>query len=1056
MKKFLLLNFLILRMFSSLAQIPEMDWINTNQKYLKIEVNSSGVYRMSIEEIEKLFPEILVTKVNHLQLFHKGNSIAFDITSKNESPLKEDYIYFYGEKNVGRNESVFYRPETHQPNTYSSLYTDNSAYFLTINEKQLSRKQIALEKTKGKLQTIQDHEYENVEVFNSTFSFNSVTGPVPYLQQSFFENGEGYTGSILKEKTIYDYTIPYTDATSSEVELEIQLNGRDNNFNKQLRVTFGDAQSTFKFNEFQTNTVTLKQSINNSSGNLKLSVYGEGGSYSLNYIKTYYKKENIINSNNGNITISGLDQGIIKFKQNTPQGTRIWNISDPSNITEANFLNNQSYEISPLFAKNTYHHFSKYLTPSNITMLDFQTAKFNNKANYLIISSKKIKDGAESYTNFRQSSLGGNYTVETVFIEDLYNLFNYGIQNPLAIKNYLKYKFQTSKPSFLLLIGKAFSAYTGVNKSNDFVPSFGYPASDLLLSSGIITHQDVPGIATGRIPAMTNAEVFTYLEKIKQNLNLNPDISQKNTIHLSGGDSFSQIEEWASYMKDLKNIADNGDFGLNITSKNKQILDPREPANIVKNINDGVSLVSFLGHSAYQIVDLNIGFVSDPLLGYNNTRYPILYFNGCAFNNYFREIPTLSYDWLFTPNKGAVATIGQSYFGYPISLIKHAKVFYEKIFQSAVQPTIGEALKLTAEEFLKLSYNSEYDILHVHQTLLFGDPAIKIFGYNKPDLKLETATFNESTSKLFIKVSNLGKYKSGNSLPVRIILKNSIFKDTININTTVPKLADSLYIPIQSSSLYDEIDMSLDYNNLIDEDNENNNHLSLKLYEPAVFKDDKEPNILVLLEQQNPYNKMLVPTSPTFKINIIDDKSLSDKNKPSENFTIYLKSCESCQYVTLPINNYAYTLKSISKNNLELQISLNNLEPGFYEMAIVGKDSIGNSNRDKPYLLNFTVSTILSNTVETKTELKVYPNPSTKCLKFEWQEGASSHYNAHFKFLIYSLEGKLIHLWETDATDSSNFSIWCADKPGSYTYKIIDIKGNKPILITSGKIQVIE
>ncbi|MCP9763703.1 putative type IX secretion system sortase PorU2, partial [Lacihabitans soyangensis] len=760
MKKYLLLHIFIFSTITALAQISEMDWINSQQKYLKISVNSTGVYKIRMEEVGKVLPEIFTAKVNQLELFHNGKSISFDITSKGAFPVKDDYIYFYGEKNDGKNESVFYRPETQQPNVYSSLYTDVSAYFLTINDKQVVRKEVALEKANAKLRILTDFEFNNIEVFNSNYSFNSVTGPVPYLQQSYFENGEGFTGPILKEKETYNYPLPFTEASNSEVQIEVQLNGRDNNFNKKLKVVFENSEITLNLSEFQSKIVKFNQAINASSGNLKLSVYGEGGSYSLNYIKTSYNKFCAVNDDNGYYTLNGLDQGIIKLQKNAPQGTRIWNVSDPANITEATFIDSQSYEISPLFAKSTYYYFSKYLTPLNISISDFQSVKFNNKANYLIITSKKIKAGAESYANFRQSALGGNFSVETVFIEDLYEIFNFGIQNPSAIKNYLKYKFQNSQPSFLLLIGKAFSAYTGVNKINDLVPSFGYPASDLLLSSGIITDQDVPGIATGRIPALSNEEVLIYLEKVQQHENASPDISQKSVVHLSGGDSFSQINTWTNYMKDLKNIADYSDYGLNITSKNKQILDPKEPANIVKNLNDGVSLISFFGHSAYQLVDLNIGFVSDPILGYNNTRYPVLYFNGCAFNNYFREIPTLSYDWLFSAKKGAIATIGQSYFGYPTSLINHAKVFYDKIFQSTVEPTVGEALKLVAEDYSKLSYKSEYDILHIHQTLLFGDPALKIFGYDKPDLKILTASFNEATSKLFINLINLGKYKS--------------------------------------------------------------------------------------------------------------------------------------------------------------------------------------------------------------------------------------------------------------------------------------------------------
>ncbi len=1045
--------FLSTHLFSK-AQTFECDWIAEGQKFIKISVEKEGVYQLNAVDLVTFFPNIYNEKVANFQLFHLGKSIAFEIISTSDIFGKDGKLSFYGTKNDGKYDKILYRPITAQPHDLNSLFSNESAYYLTINKKQLSYNKIEIVKNLENSNNITIQNYVAVKNYDSEFTYNSLTGPIPYIQNSFYEEGEGYTGKLMKPNKPYSYDFDLIDLVDKSINFEILFNGRDNIAQKKVFIKSENKEYYTNVIQFASELYKFSVELPKVSDSTNLTFSTNLGSYSISYIKYVYNKKISFRGSSGQFNFSKKQVGYISpFNYSDSLNFRIWNITDPINICES-FKNGNNYDIDLKEPNATLYYFSTYNRPKEISL--FTPNSYDQKSNFIIITSKKFQKSVLEYANFRSSSLGGNFSVEKIFIEDLYDSFSYGIKSPLAIKNFIRFKLKNSTPNHLLLIGKAFSSYNGKEDSTNIVPSIGYPASDVLLTSGIITHEDVPGISTGRIPALNDEEVFSYLNKLKQFLLQEKTISNKSIIHLSGGKTFTEIENFGSYMDTLKSIADESSFGLNVFSKRKSSLLPIEPANIVERVNQGVSLISFFGHSSYQLIDLNIDFVSNPLLGYSNNQYPILFFNGCAFNNYFREIPTLSHDWVLNSSKGAIGSIAQSYFGYPSAIVKYSKKFYDILLNSNIEPTIGELLKLTSENIVSMPNYDLYDILNNNQTLLFGDPAIKIFGYNKPDLKLETASFNEATNKLFIKVSNLGKYKSGNSLPVRIILKNSVFNDTLKITTTIPKLSDSLNIPIQSTSLYDEIDMTLDYNNLIDEENENNNNFQIKLYEPAVFKDDKEPNILVLLEQQNPYDKMLVPTSPTFQINIIDDKTLSNKNKPSKNFTIYLKSCDSCQYAILPIDTYEYYLKSVSKTNLELQITLKDLKPGFYEMAIVSKDSIGNSNREKPYLLNFTVSSILNNFEKTDAEVKVYPNPSTNCVTFEWPQGSTFYTNTSINYLIYSLEGKLIYQSKSENKGANHSNIWCADKPGRYTYKIINILADKIKVIASGKIQITE
>lgn len=1056
MKNFLLLIcFVFLSQLLS-AQTANIDWIANNQKYLKIEINKTGVYALQIEEVGKSLPEIYTANVNQLQLFYQGKSIAFDLSTKNEVLRNGDQIFFYGEKNDGRNEGELYRPASSQPNNLYSLFSDKSVYYLTITPNGATRKNIYSESSSfdSKVITTQYYQkYKSTQVFASDFTFNSVTGPIPYIQHSYYEVGEGFTGPIKKEKTKYELPIDIEDIISPEIEIEIQLNGRDNNYNKKINVVFEKMDTTLSINEFSPKTIKFRQTLSGLSNNPKIYINGTGGSYSISYIKTSYLKKNILKGKNGYIYIDGLN--IENLKVENPDNTtyRIWNVTDPANISEASQLDSRTFSTVPKTASSTYYFFSSYELPLKTSLFQPNLKIFNKEAKYLIVSSKQLATSAKAYADFRSSADGGSYIVETTFVEDLYDQFNFGVKSPIAIKNYLKYKLANGKPDNLLLLGKAFSAYTGRDSPNDIVPSFGYPASDVLLSSGIVTDPDVPALATGRIPATNNDEVLLYLEKLKQRLNLPKEIQQKNIIHLSGGESFAQIDTWTGYMAGMADIASQSDFGVHILSKKKQILDPKEPANIAQNLNDGTSLVSFFGHSSYQIVDLNIDFVTNPVLGYDNRRYPVLSFNGCAFNNYFREIPTLSQNWLFTANKGAIATIGQSYYGYPSSLIKHAEVFYDIVFNSAVEPTIGEAMKLTAERVIGLPNKSELDILNNDQTLIFGDPALKIFAYKKPDLKINQAKFlDKDSTKLFVNISNLGKYKKEEPLQLRIIKKNSFQQDTLNFTLPFTKYKDSLTVSINTSTFLSEIDIILDPNNKIEEEDENNNELIIRFGEPVVVGDNIKPSVLVLFENQNPFDKMLIPINSTLAINLIDDKSLPNTNIPNQYFTIYLKSCDTCEYVLVPFENSDFTLTNISEKNIQLLLNLKNLKPGLYEMVIIGKDKAGNSTRENPYLLKFEVI-VITNTIENIPQtIKVYPNPASKCVNFEENVYSSSI----LQYSIFTSDGKLVTQWEKKANAANQSTTWCDGTPGRYLYKVLEINDKNKVTLYSGKIQIIE
>src|SRR5690606_22671124 len=148
----------------------------------------------------------------------------------------------------------------------------------------------------------------------------------------------------------------------------------------------------------------------------------------------------------------------------------------------------------------------------------------------------------------------------------------------------------------------------------------GYPYSDNLYAVGLdrdsFSHQEM---AVGRIPAKTPEEVGYYLGKVieKDALGVSEDW-QKSIVHLSGGRSASELERYYNYLNGFKAMAEDIYLGGGVTTIRKTSREVMETINISEEVNKGVSLVTFFGHSAPSVTDIDIGFASAADMGYDH------------------------------------------------------------------------------------------------------------------------------------------------------------------------------------------------------------------------------------------------------------------------------------------------------------------------------------------------------------------------------------------------------------------------------------------------------
>ena len=369
---------------------------------------------------------------------------------------------------------------------------------------------------------------------------------------------------------------------------------------------------------------------------------------------------------------------------------------------------------------------------------------------------------ATTYGDYRKlTSPGKKYKPLVKNIKDIYNQFNYGEPSPVAIRRYVDFMISdNNKNKYLLLIGKSITYFERmVREMPDEVPTIGFPGSDLLLVDGLKgTPDDVPSIPVGRIAAITNQQVIDYLDKVKKYEGQTGASWRKNVIHMNGGKSQGEIDDFSAYLSAISSSVTSSPFSGKVIPKKKTVAaDVIEEMSFSPELNGtaqgvgGLGMVSYFGHGSTLKTDYNAGYASDPNKNYNNTEnYPVLFYNGCGVNNVFanqNDLPggtlvrAMSLDWLLTANKGAVIVFGNTWDAFASTSNEYLDRLYPRIFGVSDENRldIGNILKAVALD-TKLAKGYSYtpinngrtaafydkDRANVHQILLQGDPALRI------------------------------------------------------------------------------------------------------------------------------------------------------------------------------------------------------------------------------------------------------------------------------------------------------------------------------------------
>jgi hypothetical protein len=863
-------------------------WVQYNQAYYKISVANTGIYRLTYDQLQQAGVPVNFIDPRLIQVYHRGIEQAVSF-KHNQTPAdgkfdSGEYLEFYGHLNDGALDAKLYQPASVQPHQYRNLFSDTTAYFLTVNPLTVQGKRMEIsDQVNTGLPVETSQTNEQLRVYATEYNAGNTIDK--YCLQSFFDKGEGWTGATICTVSAECSGIEQRDfvvdqltngVTSQPPALELLLSGRiDGGHQAEIYVgpTAGSLRlvATQSFTNYETPVVTASIAWTDIGSDGKMTVRvkalgvgGERDRLSVSYIKVRALQKFDMSAAAAktlelNVTTDPGHKSYIEIA-NTPAGTRLWDITDLPNIVQIGTHTSGGLLTAVVENTNTTRKIyasNTFVEPDVASIRPVTFRELSTAAKYIIVSNRVLTQAALNYPDpvkafaeYRASEAGGAYDTLTVMIDQLYDQFNYGETSPAAIFEFMRYMVSNGDPQYLFLIGKGRDVSQGyyrhtpaLNEMKDLVPTAGNPGSDMAFTAGLKGDPFVAAVSTGRLPANTSLQVANYLNKVKETESTpSNDLWRKQILHLSGGIEPSEIVRFRGYMEGFKDVAKGDYFGGNVTTLSKHGTDQIEFINVTAQVNTGLNLVTFFGHSAPNITDIDIGYVSDPILNYNNAgRYPAFLVNGCNAGEYFFNNESFGENWVMTPNKGARNFIACTSFGFELELQDYSRYFYNIGFADSLFITkgIGDVQKEVARQYMHDfgTLPSKFTA-QVEQMVLLGDPAMRLFSASKPDFETSSAAISVTsfdgkpihalTDSLNVEVitRNFGR---GTKMPLELKIVH-----TIGNNTTEYKVKyngvlfeDTLRFSIRrgSGNFFgdNKIQVFLDPENRIDELNENNN-----------------------------------------------------------------------------------------------------------------------------------------------------------------------------------------------------------------------------------------
>lgn len=494
-------------------------------------------------------------------------------------------------------------------------------------------------------------------------------------------------------------------------------------------------------------------------------------SANLNYIALTYSRRLTLEDGNKVFHASGSAGGFSLAGADAE--TRVWDITTPSSATAMELSDPVSGVTSWSLQRTGVRRFAAwkpsapFLEPSLVGEVRNQNLHALPPTDMVIFTVPAWKGQAERLADFHRNDAVDPLHVTVLTPQEVYNEFSSGSPDVQSFRKLLKMFYDrqlaTGKPlRYALFLSRPvcdIRQVTDYGKSlgNTFLPAWfsdsglydndAYTTDDIFGflddNSGATTSSDKLRIAVGRIPALSQADVKTAVDKMERYYNKMPRTNWKNNILVTADDEDAGIHmthaEWFAEYIAKSNGGEDGFIKKLYIDQYERSSNVCEEARQVfyRYLDEGALLWFYTGHAnASSLTGENLVTYSD-LNNMYLRHWPVVYGATCNFLRW--DAPTVSgAEILFkNPNGGVIAGISATravYITYNGNLSASLGRHFLERDEDGKYMTLGEIYMLTKNDYMDETHKDSQENRdpiprpdsNKLRYVLMGDPALRL------------------------------------------------------------------------------------------------------------------------------------------------------------------------------------------------------------------------------------------------------------------------------------------------------------------------------------------
>lgn len=449
----------------------------------------------------------------------------------------------------------------------------------------------------------------------------------------------------------------------------------------------------------------------------------------------------------------------------------VWDVTNINNIQSQQYTLNGSTlsfqvasdnELQKLVVFKASDAISVQSTPVKV---ENQNLHGKSHADVFIVAYDGFLEAAEELAQFHKQREG--FRVEVVTPSQIYNEFSSGTQDITAIRDYLRYFYETAtndddKPRYLILFGDASYDYKDrFTENTNLVPS--YQSNNSINPTASYVSDDFYGlmdpnegnwesggeqlldIAIGRLPVNTAEQASAIVAKIKAYHDAAALGDWRNNLLFLGDDEdtnlhFNQTESVTTFIDttyptfNIKKVHFDS-YVQEIGPGGASYPDVEDQIN--NSVEQGVLLVNYIGHGG------ELGWAHERVLdntmiaGWKNSdRLPLFVTATCEFSRFDDPERVSAGENVFLSAKGgAIAMLTTTrvvYAGANFSLL-------EKLYQNNIFEPVDDQYRTVGE--IIMTTKNRYPTNNTRNFSLLGDPTLRL-AY--PKYRVATTTINNT------------------------------------------------------------------------------------------------------------------------------------------------------------------------------------------------------------------------------------------------------------------------------------------------------------------------